>query len=79
MRMEGIHDTDLEQLRIDRVVIAAAVAVLYGPNARVRRIDPVYSNRRSNWLRQARLATLRPNRPAALAGFSSGFERGGRP
>ena len=78
MRMESHHGTDPEQRRLDRVVIAAAVAALYGPNACVRHICPVYGNRRLNSPRQGRLDNLRPHRATALAGLNSFFERGGR-
>jgi hypothetical protein len=44
-----------EQLRLDRVVIQAAVAALF-PNARVRRIQAAPERKLSEWLREGRMS-----------------------
>jgi len=45
-----------EQLRLDRVVIEAAVAALFAQRARVRRIQAVPGREHDGWLREGRLS-----------------------
>jgi len=45
-----------EQLRLDRVVIEAAVAALFAQRARVRRIQAVPGREHDEWLREGRLS-----------------------
>ncbi len=45
-----------EQLRIDRVLIAAAVAALFGESARVRRVRAIPGREQGEWLREGRLS-----------------------
>jgi hypothetical protein len=45
-----------EQLRLDRVVIEAAVAALFAQRARVRRIQAVPTHEHDEWLREGRMS-----------------------
>ena len=63
--------------QMDRVVIAAAVAALYGEGATVRRIRPAGPRASGAWLRQGRLAIQESHATGpALVCFAPVRERG---
>jgi len=75
IRIKPNADVDAEQRRQDRVVIAAAVAALFGSPAAIRRIRPVPGHGAGAWNREGRLAVQRSHiMPAAL--IRQGRDRG---
>jgi hypothetical protein len=50
------RDPELEQKRLDRVIIAAAVAAIFGRRATVRVISAAPSHREGAWIREGRIA-----------------------
>lgn len=76
MKREGPHTPEHEQRRLDRVVIAAAVAALFGPKAVVRRVAPASQGAFRTWLREGRLGIQASHRmPRALARAGPDRER----
>jgi hypothetical protein len=70
------NSPDAEQKRRDRVVIAAAVAAVFGRRASIRAIRPVPGHAEGEWMREGRLAVQTSHRmPAPLAGMTPGPER----
>ena len=65
--IEPNGDVNAEEQRHDRVVIAAAVAALFGSPTVIRRIRPVPGHGAGAWNREGRLAVQRSHvMPAAL-------------
>ena len=50
--------------RLDRVVIAAAVAAVLGPSAQIRGIQPVSRRDNGSWMREGRLEVQSSHRMA---------------
>ena len=73
--IEPNGDVNAEERRHDRVVIAAAVAALFGSPTAIRRIRPVPGHGAGAWNREGRLAVQRSHvMPAAL--IRQGRDRG---
>ena len=72
----GSNSPDTEQKRRDRVVIAAAVAALFGRRASIRAIRPVPGHAEGAWMREGRMAVQAAHRmPAPLIRPAPGPER----
>ena len=75
MSMEA-NSPDAEQKRQDRVVIAAAVAAVFGPRASIRGVRAVPGHAEGEWMREGRLAVQTAHRmPAPLVHMAPGPER----
>jgi hypothetical protein len=59
MSTEPMRDQDTEERRNDRVVIAAAVAALFGGSAAIRSVKSVPGHGANAWTREGRLAIQR--------------------
>jgi hypothetical protein len=67
MRDDSVEENEIEQWRRDRVIIASAVAALFGAPATIRRIRAVPGHHKGAWTREGRLAVQNSHRmPAAL-------------
>ena len=67
MSIDPKSDGDAEQRREDRVVIAAAVAALFGRPAAIRHINTVPGHGPGAWTREGRLTTQQSHgMPASL-------------
>lgn len=64
MSMEANYP-DTEQQRRDRVIIAAAVAALFGRGAAIRVIRSVPGHAEGAWMREGRLAVQAAHRTSA--------------
>jgi hypothetical protein len=56
MTIATLRASAVELRTVDHVVIAAAVAYLYGPSAVIRKIRPVPARRSEAWTREGRRA-----------------------
>jgi hypothetical protein len=77
MRIEAIPELDVEQRRRDRVIIAAAIAAIFGPRAAIRSIRTTPGHRDGAWVREGRLGIQSCHETAAsLIGLPAGRGRG---
>jgi len=63
--MRSDDTPDAEQRRRDRVVIAAAVAAVFGPSAAIRAVRTVPGHGHGAWMREGRLAVQESHRVTA--------------
>ena len=77
MNRDANYELDAEQGRRDRVIIAAAIAALFGRTAVTRRIRVVPDESEGTWMREGRLAVQTSHRMAApLARLTAGRRTG---
>jgi hypothetical protein len=75
MSMEA-NSQEAEQKRRDRVVIAAAVAAVFGQRASIRAIRAVPGHAEGEWMREGRLSVQAAHRmPAPLVHMAPGPRR----